>query len=207
MELTKSGEDYLEAILVLQRRQLRVHMKQRRMSLAQAGQLEERLGALPAVREVKVYDRTCDVVIRYGGDRQRALQALAAFRYDRAALAEFAPESSSRALSRTYQDKLVSMTLFLMLRKLYFPAPLRIAYTVVQSVRFIWKGLRCLLAGKLVVEVLDAASIMFLLRVGGLLEAWTRKKSMGDLARSLSLKVDRVWLRVGETEVLTPSPM
>lgn len=198
---------------------MRVHMKQRRMSLAEAEQLEERLGALTAVREVKVYDRTCDVVIRYGGERQAVLHALAAFHYDRTALAEFAPETSSRALSRTYQEKLVGMTVFRMLRKLYLPAPLRITYTVVQSIRFIWKGLRCLLSGRLEVEVLDAvsigvsmarrdfttaASIMFLLRVGGLLEEWTRKKSMDDLARSLSLNVDRVWLRVGESEVLTP---
>lgn len=189
------------------------------MSLAEADQLEEALNALPGVRAAKVYDRTCDAVIQYEGRQQPIAEALLAFRFDREALALFVPENSARALGRTYQEALVSMTVSRLVRKLFFPAALRTAATILRSVRFIGRGLRCLLRGKLEAEVLDAVSIgvsmlrgdfetagsvMFLLRLGGLLEEWTRKRSVGDLARSLSLNVDRVWLRVDGGEVLTP---
>lgn len=206
-------------ILHESRNRMRVHLKMSRMSLAQADQLEERLSALQFVRKVTVYERTCDAVILYESNRSALLKALSAFRFDTEALAEFSPEKSNRALNRQYQEKLVGMVAWRCVRKLYFPAPLSMAYTVIHGAKFVWKGIRCLLRGKLEVEVLDAASIgasiaqgdfetaasvMFLLKLGDLLEEWTRKKSMGDLVRSLSLNVDRVWLKTESGEVLVP---
>ena len=201
------------------RGRIRVHIQKSRMSLAEADQLEESFAARPNVRAATVYDRTCDMVICYRTGRKDILSALAAFRFDAEALAAFTPESSSRALSRTYQEKMVAMVAFRLLRKLYLPAPLQAAYTALRALHYLWKGILCLVRRKLEVEVLDAvsitvsmlrgdyttaASVMFLLRLGELLEEWTRKKSVGDLARSLSLNVDRVWLRTGGTEILTP---
>ncbi len=206
-------------ILHESRGRIRVHIRMRRMTMAEADQLESTLAALPGIRQVTVYDRTCDAVIRYQASRDAVIRALAAFRFDREALASFSPETSGRALNRRYQEKLVCMTLMYLVRKLYFPAPLRIALTAWRSARFFRRGLRCLLRRRLEVDVLDAlsigvsmgrgdfataASVMFLLRLGELLEEWTRKKSVGDLARSLSLNVDQVWLKTGDAELLTP---
>lgn len=172
-------------VLHKSRGRIRVHLRRRRMSLAEADQLEEALNALPGVRAAKVYDRTCDAVIQYEGRQQPIAEALLAFRFDREALALFVPENSARALGRVYQEALVSMTVSRLARKLFFPAALRTAATLLRSVRFIGRGLRCLLRGKLEAEVLDAVSIgvsmlrgdfetagsvMFLLRLGGLLE-------------------------------------
>jgi len=189
------------------------------MTMAEADQLESALAALPGIRQVTVYDRTCYAVIRYQASRDAVIRALAAFRFDREALANFSPETSGRALNRRYQEKLVCMTLMYLVRKLYFPAPLRIALAAWRAARFFRRGLRCLLRRRLEVDVLDAlsigvsmgrgdfataASVMFLLRLGELLEEWTRKKSLGDLARSLSLNVDQVWLKTGDAELLPP---
>ena len=146
------------------------------------------------------------------------MKGLAAFRFDVEALAEV-PANSPRAVNREYQEKLVNMTIFHLARKLFLPMPLRIAYTAVRSLPYLWRGLTCLLRRKLEVEVLDALSIgvsmlrgdfstagsvMFLLRLGELLEEWTRKKSLSDLARCMSLNVDRVWQQTAEGEVLVP---
>lgn len=206
-------------ILHESRGRIRVHIRMRRMTMAEADQLESTLAALPGIRQVTVYDRTCDAVIRYQASRDAVIRALAAFRFDREALANFSPETSGRALNRRYQEKLVCMTLMYLVRKLYFPAPLRIALAAWRAARFFRRGLRCLLRRRLEVDVLDAlsigvsmgrgdfataASVMFLLRLGELLEEWTRKKSLGDLARSLSLNVDQVWLKTGDAELLPP---
>ncbi len=206
-------------ILHESRGRIRLHLKKSRMSLAEADQLEGYLAALPFTRGVTVYERTCDVTVRYCGARSEVLAALAAFRFDAAAPASYDSTNSARALSREYQEKLVGMVAFHFLRRWYLPAPLRIAYTAVRSLPYLWRGLRCLWRRKPEVELLDAISIgvsmlrsdfstagsvMFLLRLGELLEEWTRKKSVGDLARSLSLNVDRVWLKTPETEVLVP---
>ena len=197
---------------------LRVHLVKPRMSLAEADQLENYLRALPGVRTANVYERTCDAVVVYAAPRAELLHGLAVFRFDAEALTEVSP-NSPRAVNREYQEKLVNMTIFHFARKLFLPMPLRIAYTAVRSVRYIWRGLCCLWRRKLEVEVLDALSIgvsmlrgdfgtagsvMFLLRLGELLEEWTRKKSLGDLARCMSLNVDRVWLQTAEGEVLVP---
>jgi len=189
------------------------------MSMAQADQMEESLLSLPGVKQVKVYDLTCDAVVCFDGDRNAVLRALADFNFDTEALALFTPESSGRALNRLYQEKLLGLLVWRAFKRFVLPAPLRAVFTAVSSVRFIARGLRCLFRRKLEVEVLDAASIgvsmirrdfktaasvMFLLKLGELLEVWTRKKSAGDLARSLSLNVDRVWLKTEAGEVLVP---
>ena len=179
---------------------------------------QDYLTNLPSVRTAAVYERTCDVVVVYTESRAGVIKGLTAFRFDVAALAEV-PANSPRAVNREYQEKLVNMTIFNFARKLFLPAPLRFAYTAVRSIPYIWHGLCCLWRRTLQVEVLDALSIgvsmlrgdfstagsvMFLLRLGELLEEWTRKKSLGDLARCMSLNVDRVWQQTAEGEVLVP---
>lgn len=198
---------------------IRLRAEMRRMTMEEADQLEAYLAALPGVRQATVYERTCDMVILYREGRKQVLDGVAAFRFDRGAMAASTPENSGRALNRQYQERLVNMVLFRAARVLFLPTPLQQLYTLFRSVRYLWHGARCLLRGRLEVEVLDAlsigvsiirndystaASVMFLLRLGELLEEWTRKKSLGDLARCMSLNVDRVWLKRSDTEVLVP---
>ena len=198
---------------------IRLRAEMRRMTMEEADQLEAYLAALPGVRQATVYERTCDMVILYREGRKQVLDGVAAFRFDREAMVASTPENSGRALNRQYQEKLVNTVLFRAARVLFLPTPLQQLYTLFRSVRYLWHGARCLLRGRLEVEVLDAlsigvsivrndystaASVMFLLRLGELLEEWTRKKSLGDLARCMSLNVDRVWLKTSDTEVLVP---
>ena len=198
---------------------MRLRAEKSRMTMEEADQLEAYLTALPGVRQATVYERTCDMVILYREDRKQILDGVAAFRFDRETMVSSTPENSGRALNRQYQEKLVNMVLFRAARMVFLPASLEKAYTLFRSVRYLWHGVRCLLRRKLEVEVLDAlsigvsiargdfstaASVMFLLRLGELLEEWTRKKSLGDLARCMSLNVDRVWLKTSDTEVLVP---
>ena len=198
---------------------IRLRAEMRRMTMEEADQLEAYLAALPGVRQATVYERTCDMVILYREGRKQVLDGVAAFRFDRGAMVASTPENSGRALNRQYQERLVNMVLFRAARVLFLPTPLQQLYTLFRSVRYLWHGARCLLRRKLEVEVLDAlsigvsivrndystaASVMFLLRLGELLEEWTRKKSLGDLARCMSLNVDRVWLKRSDTEVLVP---
>ena len=205
-------------ILHESRGRIRLHLNKPRLSMAEADQLQAYLADLPGVRAAVVYERTCDAVITYTGARTDVLHGAAAFRFDVQALTEVSA-NSPRAVNHEYQEKLVNLTLFHFARKLFLPAPIRFAYTAVCSVRYLWHGLRCLLHRKLEVEVLDALSIgvsmlrgdfstagsvMFLLRLGELLEEWTRKKSLGDLAHCMSLNVDRVWQLTAEGEVLVP---
>ena len=205
-------------ILHESRGRIRLHLNKPRLSMAEADQLQAYLADLSGVRVAVVYERTCDAVITYTGARTDVLHGAAAFRFDVQALTEVSA-NSPRAVNHEYQEKLVNLTLFHFARKLFLPAPIRFAYTAVCSVRYLWHGLRCLLHRRLEVEVLDALSIgvsmlrgdfstagsvMFLLRLGELLEEWTRKKSLGDLAHCMSLNVDRVWQLTAEGEVLVP---
>lgn len=198
---------------------MRIQLPQQRMTLQEADLLEEYLAALPGVRQATVHERTRHVIISYIGDQKQILNGFRSFCYDRKALEQPAPANSGRLLNRQYQEKLVNMVLFRAARTLFLPAPLQNLYTVIRSVHYIWHGIRCLMRKKLEVEVLDAlsigvsiarrdfgtaSSVMFLLGVGELLEEWTRKKSLDDLARCMSLNVDRVWLKTKETEVLVP---
>ena len=196
---------------------LRIHAEQGRMTLRQADILEAYLRRVNGVTEVAVYDRTCDAVIHFHGAREAVVSALAAFSYE--ASAALAPEHSSRELNREYQDKLVFAVGRRMFNKLFLPLPLRTALTAVRSAKYIRAGLSCLLKRQLRVPVLDATaitvsmlrgdfetagSVMFLLGVGDILDEWTHKKSVADLAGTMSLNIDKVWLETDAGSVFVP---
>ena len=196
---------------------LRIHAEQGRMTLRQADILEAYLRRVNGVTEVAVYDRTCDAVIHFHGAREEVVSALAAFSYETSAA--LAPEHSSRELNREYQDELVFAVGRRMFNKLFLPLPLRTALTVVRSAKYIRAGLSCLLRRQLRVPVLDATaitvsmlrgdfetagSVMFLLGVGDILDEWTHKKSVADLAGTMSLNIDKVWLETDAGSVLVP---
>lgn len=196
---------------------MRVHAVQPRMTLSQADILEAYLRAVDSVTEAKVYDRTCDAVIVYTAPRADIVAALAAFSYE--AAAHLADAHSSRALDREYEEKLVNSVIRRCVNKLLLPVPLRTAMTLLRSLRYIKAGLGCLIRGRIQVPVLDATaiavsmlrgdfatagSIMFLLGVGETLDEWTHKKSVADLARSMALNVDKVWLQTADGDVLVP---
>ncbi len=199
---------------------MRVHLCCGRMTLSDADVLEYYLRSLQPVKEVKVYDRTCDAVILYeGSERELLLAAFASFQFATAAQLDLVPEHTSRALNREFEDKLVFTVAKRCVSKLLFPVPLRTGIAIWRSVGYIKKGLASLLHGKLTVEVLDAtaitvsmlqgnvntaSSVMFMLRIGEILEEWTHKKSVADLAGAMSLNVDKVWVKEGDHEVLTP---
>ena len=201
------------------RGRLRVRMKQYRMTLEQADLLEAYLQNQPGVLNATVHERTCCAVIRYIGDRANVIRAISAFNYTAPSITALAPTHSGRALNREYQEKLVGKVVTKFACTLFLPAPLQIARTIWLSLPFLGRGLKRLLRGELKVELLDALSIgvsmarrdfstagsvMFLLDIGELLEEWTHKKSVDDLARCMSLNVYRVWLKTGDAEVLVP---
>ncbi len=188
------------------------------MTMAQADLLEAYLQSLPAVRQAAVHERTRCAVVRYQGDRESLLRGISSFSYTAPAVAELMPMHSGRALNRVYQEKLIGMAAFKALRTVFLPAPVRVAYTLAMSVPYLARGLKCLVRGQLRVELLDglsigismarqdfstAGSVMFLLKLGSLLEEWTHKKSVDDLARCMSLNIDRVWRVTDTGEVLT----
>ena len=196
---------------------IRVRVLPARMTLEQADLLEAYLQGLEGVRQAVVHERTGCAVIRYQGDRKALLRAVSRFSYQRAA--GLAPTHSARALNRAYQEKLVGMVACKAARALFLPSPLRAAWAVWQAVPYLFRGLRCLLRRQLHVELLDgvsigvsllrrdfgtASSVTFLLGLGELLEEWTHKKSVEDLARSMSLNIDQVWVKTPSGEVLTP---
>ena len=198
---------------------MRVHVEKVRMTLHRADVLEAYLNHNDAIVHAAVYERTGDVVITYTGKRTAAIAILAGYKFDVAENDALVTSADSRRLNREYQDKMFDLVAGRCLRKLFLPAPLDAAYTAFRSIRFLWKGVRCVLSRRLEVEVLDALSIgvsllrgdfgtagsvMFLLNLGSLLEEWTRKKSLDDLARSMALNVDKVWVRSQGTEVLVP---
>ena len=198
---------------------MRVHLNCARMSLRQADVLEYYLKNVSGVTAVAVYDRTQDAVIRYGGGRAAVVQALARFSFDRAEAMDLVPEHTSRALNREFEDKLAMTVCRRVLSRLFLPVPVTSAIALARSVKYIKEGLRALLRGKLTVAVLDATavttsiirgdfitagSVMFMLRLGEILEEWTHKKSVADLAGAMSLQVENVWLQTGGTEVLVP---
>ena len=198
---------------------MRVHVEKVRMTLHRADVLEAYLNHHDAIVHAAVYERTGDVVITYTGKRTAAIAILAGYKFDVAEYDALVTSADSRRLNREYQDKMFDLVAGRCLRKLFLPAPLDAAYTAFRSIHFLWKGVRCVLSRRLEVEVLDALSIgvsilrsdfatagsvMFLLNLGSLLEEWTRKKSLDDLARSMALNVDKVWVRSQGTEVLVP---
>ena len=204
---------------------MRVHMICRRMTMEQADLLEYYLRDKVFITDVKVNERTGDAVIFYSreaGNREAVIDALSRFSYGEAEKAELVPDHTGRALNRQYETKLVMMVVRRALRRLLLPLPLRRAWAVLRSIPFIAEGLRSLSHGRIEVSVLDASaiaasmlrgdfatasSVMFLLRLGEILEEWTHRKSVDDLARSMSLKIDKVWIRSGKEEVCSSAPL
>lgn len=202
------------------RGRMRLRLNIPRLSVADADRLELWLAGHPEITDVKVFERTAGVIIRYNGERRTVLDEIARFNWDEARDTVSLPAQSTRAINRTFKEKLIGKVLSRVGCRLFLPAPLRMVRFVRHIVPFLWRGLCCLRQGKLKVELLDAISIgisagrgdfgtagtvIFLLEIGELLEDWTRKKSVADLARSMSLNVDRVWLRdENGTDMLVP---
>ena len=195
---------------------LRIHIIQNRMTYAEADTLSWYLEEQENVTEVKVYERTADAVICYKGEREEILTVLKQFSYEKAEVPETVLSSSGRQLNEEYKERLITKTVLHYGSKLFLPMPVR----AVKSVKYIWKGIRCLAHGRLEVPVLDATaisvsvfrkdfatadSVMFLLGIGEIIEEWTHKKSVGDLARSMSLNVKKVWLKREDQEILVKS--
>ena len=201
------------------RGRMRLRLRQKNMTIRQADLLETWLKGQPWTREAVVHERTGCVIVTYTGNREAVLSALGAFTWAGAESSVTLPDHSTRALNREFQEKLVGKVAVKAAATLFLPAPLRIARIVWHMIPFLRRGMRCLGRRQIKVELLDALSIgisvcrrdfdtagtvMFLLEIGELLEDWTRKKSVADLAESLSLHVDRVWLKTEAGEVLTP---
>lgn len=203
------------------RGRMRVHMEQYRMTYEQADTLLYVIHNHRNVTFVKVYDRTADAVIEYVGDREQIIELLRHFHYESANVPQTVIKTSGRELNNSYQEKLIGSVVWHYSKKILLPWPIRTALTVGRSIKYIGIGLKCLLQRKIEVPVLDAtaitvslvtkdfstaSSIMFLLGIGELLEEWTHKKSVDDLARSMSLNVSKVWLRTPENqEILVES--
>ena len=196
---------------------LRVHMMQNRMTFAEADTLQYYLEGLPGVAHAKVYEKTCDAVVTYTAERADIITALKQFCYDRVELPTAISGHSSREMNAEYQSRLVGQTLIHFGKKLFLPYPVRAAITAVKSAKYLYQGAHCLLQRKIEVSVLDAvaigvsvfrgemntaASVMYLLGIGETLEEWTHKKSVDDLARSMSLNVSKVWLLQDGQEIL-----
>ncbi len=201
------------------RGRMRLRLRQKNMTLRQADLLEAWLKGQPWAKDAVVHERTRCVILTYAGDRATVLSAIGSFTWAEAEETVTLPGHSTRALNREFQEKLVGKVLMKGASALFFPTPLRVARVVWHMIPFLHKGLRCLGRRRIKVELLDALSIgisacrrdfgtagtvMFLLEIGELLEDWTRKKSVADLAESLSLHVDRVWLKTPDGDVLTP---
>ena len=205
-------------ILHESRNRLRVHIMHSRMTPAQADMLDYYLRSKPCVKDVKVYDRTGDAVIIFT-ERSAVITALSAFSYEDKETAALVPEHTGRALDREFEDKLFYMLVKRVLFKRLFPAPVRVVISFINASRYVWTALKALAKLKIEVSLLDAvaitvsllrgdqktaSSVMFMLGLGELLEDWTHKKSVDDLARTMSLGVEKVWLKEGETELLVP---
>ena len=199
---------------------IRVHLCVNGMTLRQADVLEYYIRNIDGITDVKVYDRTADTVIFYCGSNKRIIEALAAFSFESAENDGLVPDHTSRVLNREFEDKLVMKVLLRFASKSFLPAPIRAGMAIIRSVRYISAGLKSLLNGKLSVSVLDAtavtvslvrgdfstaSSVMFMLGLGELLEDWTHKKSVSDLAGAMSLNVDKVWLKNGEETLVSVS--
>ena len=199
------------------RGRLRIHVVQGRMTCAQADTLCWFLEKQEYVTDAKVYERTADAVICYKGDREEIIAVLKGFSYEKTEAPENVLASSGRELNSTYREKLITKVILHYGGKFIVPYPIRKVWMALKAMRYIWIGIRCLAKRKIEVPVLDATaigvsvfrgdfntagSVMFLLGVGELLEEWTHKKSVGDLARSMSLNVKKVWLKKGNQKVL-----
>ena len=201
------------------RSMLRLRAIQPRMTMEQADLLDESIRRLPGVEAVTVHERTCGVIIRYTGSRAVLIHALSLFSYEKARQDIQLLSHSSRALNREYKEKIVFHIIRRYLKRLYLPAPIRHIIHVIKALPYAWRALGCLVRGEIGVDLLDgvaitaslltgdfetAGSVMFLLKLGDYLDQWTHKKSVEDLARSMALNIDQVWLRMPEGDVLVP---
>ena len=206
-------------ILHESRGRIRVHLMCNSMTLHDADILEYYMRNIDGVTSVKVYDRTQDAIIIYKTERKNIIRALAKFSFKAKEAIELVPEHTSRQLHRDFEDRLIFTTVSHIATKLFLPVPIRTALTLFRSFKYIRKGLKALLSRKLSVSVLDAtavsvsiirgdfstaSSVMFMLNLGEILEDWTHKKSVADLASTMSLNVDKVWLKTDTCEVLVP---
>lgn len=198
---------------------MRIHILQSRMSFEQADILQYYLDAKEQVVNAKIQERTADVTVSYQGSREEILSVLEAFTYERAQVPEVYLKNSGRQMNREYWDRLVNKTVIYFGNKIFLPYPIRAGITMITSVKYIWKGLTTLARRRIEVPVLDAtaigvsifrgdistaSSVMFLLSLGEILEEWTHKKSVGDLARSMSLNISKVWLVRDGQEIMVP---
>ena len=198
---------------------MRIHILQSRMSFEQADILQYYLDAKEQVINAKIQERTADVTVSYQGSREEILSVLEAFTYERAQVPEVYLKNSGRQMNREYWDRLVNKTVIYFGNKIFLPYPIRAGITMITSVKYIWKGLTTLARRRIEVPVLDAtaigvsifrgdistaSSVMFLLSLGEILEEWTHKKSVGDLARSMSLNISTVWLVRDGQEIMVP---
>lgn len=199
------------------RGRIRIHAIQKRMTFAQADMLQYYLLGFDFIRMVKIQERTCDITIEFQGDREEVIQVLRHFAYERVQVPEEYIKNSGREMNRYYWDKLMNQAILHYGTKIFLPMPFRAGIAAVKSVKYIWEGVCTLARGKIEVPVLDgtaigvsifrgdyttASSVMFLLGIGEILEEWTHKKSVGDLARSMSLNISKVWvLRDGREEL------
>ena len=199
---------------------LRIHVIRNRMTCTEADVLCWALEKQKSVIKVKVYECTADAVIYYTGDREELIHKLKKFHFEKADVPDNVLSSSGRALNSAYREKLIAKTLLHYGGKLLLPNSVRKIWLTFKVVQYIGKGIRCLARRKIEVPVLDATaigvsvlrgdfntagSVMFLLGIGELLEEWTHKKSVGDLARSMSLNIKKVWLKREEQEILVPA--
>ena len=204
-------------ILKESRGRIRVHLCRNRMTLAQADLLEDYLKSVSGVRSVQVFDRTGDAIVVYTGERSDIIRAFSSFSYEKAEALDLVPEHTPRALNREFEDKLVGSVMGRVFTKLFLPLPVRSVLAAWRAVPYVAAGLKALFRGKLSVSVLDATavtvslvrgdfdtagSVMFMLHLGELLEEWTHKKSVSDLAGAMSLNVDKVWCLAEGQEVL-----
>ncbi len=192
---------------------MRVRFCIKRMTVKQADIAEYALSAIIGVTRVQVFDRTCDVVIAYNCDRDKIVQKLSSFSFNDENNTALVPEQTGRKLNKQYEEKLAAVVIRRCINKLILPQPIRRIVAFIKAARYIFRGLKCLLKGKLEVSVLDATaigvsllrgdfktagSVMFLLNVGDILDEWTHRKSIDDLARTMSLGVEQVWTKTAD---------
>lgn len=204
-------------VLHRSKNRIRVHMFYRNMTLDEADVVEYYFRNIPEVKKVEVFDRTCDVIVEYRGSEKDIISAFSSFEMNSAKEMNLVPQHTTRTLNREYENKLVNTVCSHYIKKFFFPLPIRNILTVINSIKYIGLGLKALFTNGLTVPVLDgtavtvamlqgnfstSSSVMFMLRIGEIMEEWTHKKSVADLAGAMSLHIDKVWLKTEDTEVL-----
>ncbi len=199
---------------------LRIHLALKRLTFREADIFQYYLEQQPGVTRAKVYERTADAAVEYSGNREEIILYIRRFRFDTVSVPESVLQNSPREMDALYRERLITRIVIHYSKKMFLPASVRTAITVIKSVRFVWKGIRSLLQRRMDVSVLDATaigvsvlrgdagtagSVMFLLGIGDIIEEWTHKKSVSDLARSMALRVEKVWLKKDDAEILVPA--